>query len=146
MEESPSSCQAQGGSAQVSQSEVELVEEPVGVVVHKPVWYRAICQRVFHDVGDERGESVLATASRTEGGWWVKEGARWMGPLPGRKCVVGIWVVEADAGVLCTAGCGVKRWLLVMTGSDSTAAARRTNSEDSHPELADDQLLGSYFE
>ena len=68
------------------------------------------------------------------------------GSIAWKKVCLGIWVVEADAGVLCTAGCGVKRWLLVMTGSDSTAAARRTNSEDSHPELADDQLLGSYFE
>ena len=115
MEESPSSCQAQGGSAQVSQSEVELVEEPVGVVVHKPggIWYRAICQRVFHDVGDERGEMGK--------GWCQVDGS-----IAWKKVCLGIWVVEADAGVLCTAGCGVKRWLLVMTGSlivSSAAAA-----------------------
>ena len=34
---------------------------------------------------------------------------------------------------------------LPSAAADFTAAARRTNSEDSHPELADDQFLGSYF-
>ena len=45
---------------------MELVEEPLGVVVHEHagIWYGSIGQTVFHDMGDKPGKSVQHPAEK----------------------------------------------------------------------------------